>query len=127
MPAPSVRVSDDPARVAAVRAEADRLADRTYPGAVDRVRAGEWVFSEQVDALRHRRDRAGDDLRRVLADAAAPPAGRVSAATTLLNLGFADGEEAVLRFLADPDPALRAAALGKLRQFEGRHVDLSAP
>jgi hypothetical protein len=125
MSTPAVRVSDDPALVAAVRAEADRRADEAYPAALAAVRTCEWVYSEQRDALRHRRGRAVADLQALLTDRTASPAGRLTAATTLADLGFPDGEAAVLGFLADPDAGLRAAALVKLRRFEGRHVDLS--
>src|SRR5262245_61748138 len=127
MTAPTVRVSDDPRVLADVRAEADRRADAQYPRALARVRAGEWVFSEQRDALRHRRDRAAADLRAVLADSTVKPAGRVSAAITLAELGLPDGADAMLAFLSDPSPELRSAALVKLRRFEGRNVDLSPP
>lgn len=129
MPRPEseVRVSDDPALLAAVRAAARRTAEGSDLMAVEQVRTGGYVNYKAWDALMGKPGEAWAAVRAILDDPAATPPGKANAAVRLRGFGDPAGEAYLIAALSDASPEVRSAALEKLWQGDGDQVDIAAP
>src|SRR4051812_18158577 len=129
MPRPEaeVRVSDDPALLAAVRAAARRTAEGSDRMAVEQVRTGGHVNYKAWDALTGKPGEAWAAVRAILDDPAATPAGKANAAVRLRGFGDPAGEAYLIATLSDPSPGVRLTALEKLCEGDGDQIDMAAP
>lgn len=121
-----VEVLDDPEVIAWVRrAAATEMAGR-YEAALERVRAGEWLYPEHQAGLAALRERSVPALAALMRDPSQTGPARARAAQALMDLGEEQGGEFLVEALSPADPQLCAAALERLNEFSSR-VDLSRP
>src|SRR6266849_5000925 len=82
-----IEVSDDPRQIAWTRRANEADLDERFARALQKVRDGDWVYLEFLDALEQRATHAAEELQRIMRDEQAEPKGRARAAEILAGLG----------------------------------------
>lgn len=117
-------VIDDPAEIRRTQQVFEKRIAELYDDALARVAKGDWIFPEDMRALKVQREKALADLRQLVDDERLDPPVRTNAAEVLIALEDPAGETFLSDMLQSPSVDMRLAALQSLCRWKSK-LDLS--